>query len=193
MQGGIEINIYAPMKDGAYACDASELTRVGIIDKFVSFTVTKKLVEYGEFELWVQPDNNVENLLKIGYFIYINSKVPFTAIIESIEKSYSDGALLMKASGRTPELLLTKRTIYPSYGRTDNLNIIINQLVGYNCLSNWEWSQELEWISNYRRRINCLDMTEEFLELPTGKLPPIEIEIPDEEDEPVEPEEDLKY
>lgn len=108
---------------------------VGILDNYASFNFTKSFKGCGSWTIKGNFTQEIEKMLKVGYFIYVNSKI--CGIVHSIEyDTDEEGTTTYTAYGNELKGILGYRIVWDTYSRKVNLRDYVNDLVEKNTQGN---------------------------------------------------------
>ncbi len=112
------------------------LTRIGLIDNYVSLIWTTRYYFCGDFELYLPITDEFLTLLQIGYYLETtNSK--YVMLIESINiKTDAESGNYLTVSGRSVESLLDRRIVCDRFILQEaKIETICNSLIEWNFIN----------------------------------------------------------
>lgn len=121
------------MKD-VYVINNETYNLEGVVDEYASFIWTDRYNEAGDFELYLPVTEKNLSLLKLGYYLWIDSS-EHQMIIEEIRLSSSlDNGNMMTVSGQSLESLLMRRVVWTHGTFNGNIqnqlkNLITNSFI----------------------------------------------------------------
>lgn len=124
------------MKD-VYVINNETYNLEGVVDEYASFIWTDRYNEAGDFELYLPVTEKNLSLLKLGYYLWIDSS-EHQMIIEEIRLSSSlDNGNMMTVSGQSLESLLMRRVVWTHETFNGNIqnqlkNLINNSFINPN-------------------------------------------------------------
>lgn len=108
---------------------------VGVLDNYASFNFTKSFKGCGSWTIKGNFTKEIEEMLKVGYFIYVSPRV--CGIIHSIEyETDEEGTTTYTAYGNELKNILGYRIVWDTYSRKVNLRDYVNDLVERNTRGN---------------------------------------------------------
>lgn len=148
---------------------------LGILDNYASINFTKSFKGCGSWTIKGNFTQEIEKMLKVGNFIFINPKV--CGIIHSIEYATDEeGTTTYTAYGNELKGILSYRIVWDTYSRQVNLRDYVNDLVEKNTQGNRVLFSRMDkpQIETYTidKQIsydNLLDSLEDILEAATSK------------------------
>lgn len=122
------------MKD-IYVINNETYNLEGIIDEYASFIWTDRYNEAGDFELYLPVTEKNLSLLKLGYYLWIDSS-EHQMIIENIRLSSSlDSGNMMTVSGQSLESLLMRRVVWTHETFNGNIQNQLKKLINNSFIS----------------------------------------------------------
>lgn len=120
------MNIYVYKIEGIKPAEC-----VGILDNYASFNFTKSFKGCGSWTIKGNYTQEIGEMLKVGYFIYVNPKI--CGIIHSVEyNTDEEDTTTYTAYGSELKGILGYRIVWDTYSRQVNLRDYVNDLVERN-------------------------------------------------------------
>ena len=124
------MNIYIYKVEGVSPTEC-----VGVLDAYASFNFTKSFRGCGTWTIKGNFTQEIERMLKVGYFIYVSPKV--CGICRSIEYDTDEaGTITYTAYGTELKGILGYRIVWDTYSRKVNICDYVNDLVERNTQGN---------------------------------------------------------
>lgn len=124
------MNIYIYKVEGVTPTEC-----VGVLDSYASFNFTKSFKGCGTWTIKGNFTQEIERMLKVGYFIYVNPRI--CGICYSIEyDTDEEGTTTYTAYGNELKGILAYRIVWDTYNRKVNLRDYANDLVERNTQGN---------------------------------------------------------
>lgn len=113
----------------------SELTYLGVVDDFESFTFVSKYNACGSFKIKGMYTPQAKQYLVLGNIVYFNG---FAGFIHSIEIEMADGEESIVVNGYDMCGYLARRIVWDTVNYNGNLETFLRKLVDENCISTSE-------------------------------------------------------
>lgn len=128
----------------------NKLNTIGIIDYAQSVIWTRRYYEAGDFEIYIEADNNTLELLKVGNMVQKESSV---MVIENVKlnTSYENGDYLT-ITGHCIKKLLYRRIIWRQTNLKADVSDAICKLINENAINP----------TNTKRRLDYIELKEKY-------------------------------